>query len=179
MNVRFYVCVCVCVCQCVILLAIFHIAIRNVKFKILDAVIANEPIHRGGGQIIPTARRVAYSAFLMVCLFSGSYCISRAYVELLSCSCYLSQTFMGGWPYPENLLWHNNIRIRPPAGHPQTDGAVLLCGGAGPSRLCVCRLHCPSQEEVGGLLLRQCAGLGMLGSGKSNTSCILGLLLVA
>ena len=41
-------------------------AIRNVKFKILDAVIAGEPIHRGGGQIIPTARRVAYSAFLMV-----------------------------------------------------------------------------------------------------------------
>lgn len=39
--------------------------IRNVKFKILDAVIAAEPIHRGGGQIIPTARRVAYSAFLM------------------------------------------------------------------------------------------------------------------
>ena len=34
---------------------------RNVKFKILDAVIAPEPIHRGGGQIIPTARRVAYS----------------------------------------------------------------------------------------------------------------------
>lgn len=41
------------------------IAIRNCKFKILDAVIANEPIHRGGGQIIPTSRRVAYSAFLM------------------------------------------------------------------------------------------------------------------
>lgn len=59
--------------------------IRNTKFKILDAVIANEPIHRGGGQVIPTARynrlpytknpqfiqphfifsRVAYSAFLM------------------------------------------------------------------------------------------------------------------
>ncbi|XP_065333503.1 116 kDa U5 small nuclear ribonucleoprotein component [Cloeon dipterum] len=39
--------------------------IRNVKFKILDAVIAQEPLHRGGGQIIPTARRVAYSAFLM------------------------------------------------------------------------------------------------------------------
>ncbi|XP_078572893.1 116 kDa U5 small nuclear ribonucleoprotein component-like [Branchiostoma floridae x Branchiostoma japonicum] len=39
--------------------------IRNVKFKILDAVIAGEPLHRGGGQIIPTARRVAYSAFLM------------------------------------------------------------------------------------------------------------------
>ena len=43
-------------------------AIRNVKFKILDAVIAPEPIHRGGGQVIPTARRVAYSAFLMVSL---------------------------------------------------------------------------------------------------------------
>jgi len=39
--------------------------IRNTKFKILDATIAPEPIHRGGGQIIPTARRVAYSAFLM------------------------------------------------------------------------------------------------------------------
>jgi len=39
--------------------------IRNCKFKILDAMVANEPIHRGGGQIIPTARRVAYSAFLM------------------------------------------------------------------------------------------------------------------
>jgi len=38
---------------------------RNCKFKIIDAVIASEPVHRGGGQIIPTARRVAYSAFLM------------------------------------------------------------------------------------------------------------------
>ena len=39
--------------------------IRNVKFKILDAVISSEPLARGGGQIIPTARRVAYSSFLM------------------------------------------------------------------------------------------------------------------
>ncbi|KND01710.1 small GTP-binding protein domain [Spizellomyces punctatus DAOM BR117] len=39
--------------------------IRNVKFKILDATIAKEPIYRGGGQIIPTARRVCYSSFLM------------------------------------------------------------------------------------------------------------------
>jgi U5 small nuclear ribonucleoprotein component len=38
---------------------------RNVKFKIVDAKIANEPLHRGSGQLIPTARRVAYSAFLM------------------------------------------------------------------------------------------------------------------
>jgi len=39
--------------------------IRNVKFKILDAVVSEEPLARGGGQIIPTSRRVAYSAFLM------------------------------------------------------------------------------------------------------------------
>ncbi|KAI9137807.1 P-loop containing nucleoside triphosphate hydrolase protein [Paraphysoderma sedebokerense] len=39
--------------------------IRNVQFKILDASIASEPILRGGGQIIPTARRVCYSSFLM------------------------------------------------------------------------------------------------------------------
>ena len=35
------------------------------KFKILAATVAGEPMNRGGGQIIPTARRVAYSAFLM------------------------------------------------------------------------------------------------------------------
>eukprot|EP00803_Ostreobium_quekettii_P004098 evm.model.scf_112.9 EVM.evm.TU.scf_112.9 scf_112:71072-79156(+) len=39
--------------------------VRNVKFKILDSMISSEPLHRGGGQIIPTARRVCYSAFLM------------------------------------------------------------------------------------------------------------------
>eukprot|EP01112_Ceratiomyxa_fruticulosa_P017874 TRINITY_DN5640_c0_g2_i1.p1 TRINITY_DN5640_c0_g2~~TRINITY_DN5640_c0_g2_i1.p1 ORF type:complete len:984 (-),score=223.83 TRINITY_DN5640_c0_g2_i1:93-3044(-) len=39
--------------------------IRNVKFKLLGATIANEPIHRGGGQIIPTSRRVAFSSFLV------------------------------------------------------------------------------------------------------------------
>jgi U5 small nuclear ribonucleoprotein component len=44
----------------------FFKAIRNVKFKILDASIASEIVHRGGGQIIPTARRVSYSAFLLV-----------------------------------------------------------------------------------------------------------------
>ncbi|KAI9022598.1 elongation factor Tu GTP binding domain-containing 2 [Hyaloraphidium curvatum] len=38
--------------------------IRNVKFRLIDAAIAPEPIYRGGGQIIPTARRVCYSAFL-------------------------------------------------------------------------------------------------------------------
>mgnify|MGYP000368465497 CR=1 FL=1 len=39
--------------------------IRNVKFRIIDSQIAQEPIYRGGGQIIPTARRVCYSSFLL------------------------------------------------------------------------------------------------------------------
>ncbi|KAK4056965.1 hypothetical protein OIO90_001865 [Microbotryomycetes sp. JL221] len=39
--------------------------IRNVKFRLLGADLAAEPIYRGGGQIIPSARRVCYSSFLM------------------------------------------------------------------------------------------------------------------
>ncbi|KAJ9668944.1 hypothetical protein H2201_000770 [Coniosporium apollinis] len=39
--------------------------IRNTKFRITDVSLAPEPILRGGGQIIPTARRAAYSSFLM------------------------------------------------------------------------------------------------------------------
>ena len=31
-------------------------------------MVAQEPLHSGGGQIIPTARRVVYSAFLMATL---------------------------------------------------------------------------------------------------------------
>jgi translation elongation factor EF-G len=42
------------------------VAIRGVKFRVLDASLAQEPIYRGGGQIIPTARRVCYSSFLLV-----------------------------------------------------------------------------------------------------------------
>ena len=38
---------------------------RSVKFKLTDAVVASELLARGGGQMIPTARRVCYSAFLM------------------------------------------------------------------------------------------------------------------
>jgi hypothetical protein len=38
----------------------------NVKFRILDTNLAQEPIFRGGGQIIPSARCVCYSSFLMV-----------------------------------------------------------------------------------------------------------------
>lgn len=39
--------------------------IRSCKFKILNAQLVQDPVMRGGGQIIPTARRVAYSAFLL------------------------------------------------------------------------------------------------------------------
>ena len=39
--------------------------IRNVKFKITDVELASEAIYRGGGQIIPTARRACYSSFLL------------------------------------------------------------------------------------------------------------------
>lgn len=39
--------------------------IRNVNFKILDVNLAPQPIYRGGGQIIPTARRVCYSSFML------------------------------------------------------------------------------------------------------------------
>ena len=37
--------------------------IKNVKFKLLSGQFADEPIYRGGGQIIPTSRRAAYSSF--------------------------------------------------------------------------------------------------------------------
>jgi U5 small nuclear ribonucleoprotein component len=39
--------------------------IRGVKFRLLDATVSSEPIYRGGGQIIPTARRVCYSSMLL------------------------------------------------------------------------------------------------------------------
>jgi U5 small nuclear ribonucleoprotein component len=39
--------------------------IRNVKFKLLDAQLSFEPVQRNGAQIIPTARRCCYSAFLL------------------------------------------------------------------------------------------------------------------
>lgn len=39
--------------------------IRSVKFKVLNAQLAADAAMRGGGQIIPTSRRVAYSAFLL------------------------------------------------------------------------------------------------------------------
>lgn len=40
-------------------------SIRNTKFRLIDVSLAQEAIFRGGGQIIPTARRACYSSFLM------------------------------------------------------------------------------------------------------------------
>ncbi|KAL1982303.1 hypothetical protein VTN96DRAFT_1461 [Rasamsonia emersonii] len=39
--------------------------IRNSKFRLTDVTLADQAIYRGGGQIIPTARRAVYSSFLM------------------------------------------------------------------------------------------------------------------
>ena len=37
---------------------------RGVRFNIQDVTLHADAIHRGGGQIIPTARRVLYASFL-------------------------------------------------------------------------------------------------------------------
>jgi len=38
---------------------------RGVRFALVDAVLHSDTVHRGGGQIIPAARRVFYAAQLM------------------------------------------------------------------------------------------------------------------
>ena len=38
--------------------------VRGTKLKLLDATLADRPIYRGGGQVIPTARRTVHSALL-------------------------------------------------------------------------------------------------------------------
>ena len=37
---------------------------RNCRFNIYDVTLHADAIHRGGGQIIPTARRVLYASML-------------------------------------------------------------------------------------------------------------------
>ncbi|ORY80346.1 P-loop containing nucleoside triphosphate hydrolase protein [Protomyces lactucae-debilis] len=39
-------------------------SIRDARFKILDVSLASEALYRGGGQMIPTARRVCYASML-------------------------------------------------------------------------------------------------------------------
>ena len=38
--------------------------LRSVRFNIYDVTLYADAIHRGGGQIIPTARRVLYASML-------------------------------------------------------------------------------------------------------------------
>ncbi|CAJ0858818.1 14633_t:CDS:10 [Entrophospora sp. SA101] len=59
--------------------------IRNVKFRILDAVLAPEPIYRGGGQIIPTARRATprlMEPVYYVEIQAPADCVSAVYTVL-------------------------------------------------------------------------------------------------
>lgn len=58
--------------------------IRNSKFKILDAVIAAEPIHRGGGQV---SFAPFFSPLLIVCVSSVPALLSsRKYLLCGVCS---------------------------------------------------------------------------------------------
>ena len=38
--------------------------VRGTKLKVLEVVLADKPIHRGGGQVIPTARKTVHSSLL-------------------------------------------------------------------------------------------------------------------
>merc|ERR1712168_538932 len=54
---------------------------RGVRFNIYDVTLHTDAVHRGGGQIIPTARRVLYASMLTaklslsVCLTTGRLCL--------------------------------------------------------------------------------------------------------
>lgn len=37
---------------------------RGVRVNMVDATLISDSIHRGGGQIIPAARRVIYASFI-------------------------------------------------------------------------------------------------------------------
>lgn len=78
----------------------------------MDATIADEPMQRSGGQMIPTARRVAYSAFLMATprLMEPYYfvevqapadCVSAVYTVLSKRRGHITQDI----PVPGNLLY--------------------------------------------------------------------------
>jgi elongation factor 2 len=38
--------------------------LRGVRFNVHDATLHSDAVHRGGGQLIPTARRVLYASVL-------------------------------------------------------------------------------------------------------------------
>lgn len=82
--------------------------IRNVKFKIVDAKIAPEPLNRGTGQIIPTARRVAYSAFLMATprLMEPVYYVEVIVFHRIICCTFHLETIRGFIAFPMQF-WFN------------------------------------------------------------------------
>ncbi|KKA26197.1 hypothetical protein TD95_000059 [Thielaviopsis punctulata] len=67
-------------------------AIRNTKFRITDVTLAQEAIFRGGGQVIPTARRACYSSFLMASprLMEPMYSVSVTAPEHSASEVYMS-----------------------------------------------------------------------------------------
>lgn len=54
---------------------------RGIKFKILDVTLHTDAIHRGGGQIIPTARRVFYAC----CLTAQPRLMEPVYLVEIQC----------------------------------------------------------------------------------------------
>jgi elongation factor 2 len=61
---------------------------RSIKFNILDVALHSDAIHRGGGQIIPTARRVLYAC----CLTAEPRLMEPIYLVEIQCP----ETAMGG-----------------------------------------------------------------------------------
>jgi len=49
---------------------------RGIKFEVHDVVLHTDAIHRGGGQIIPTCRRVLYASMMTVSRVCWSRCTS-------------------------------------------------------------------------------------------------------
>ncbi|CAK7237576.1 hypothetical protein SBRCBS47491_010026 [Sporothrix bragantina] len=64
--------------------------IRNIKFKLMDVTLAQETIYRGGGQIIPTARRACYGSFMLSSprLMEPVYTVSMTGPETASAKLY-------------------------------------------------------------------------------------------
>lgn len=114
---------------------------RKVKFKLTDAIVSPDLLGRGGGQIIPTARRVCYSAFLMasprlmepvyyVEIQSPADCISAIYAILAKrrghvtadipkpgTPIFIVQAFL---PVMESFGFETDIRV-------QTQGQAFCC----------------------------------------------------
>ena len=55
---------------------------RGVKFEVHDVVLHTDAIHRGGGQIIPTCRRVLYASLMTAEPASSSPCTSSRFRRL-------------------------------------------------------------------------------------------------